>query len=269
MPLARRYARTSGYKRARMAANAASYVYRNRGKFKWAAKKIQSRWKRRKLNSRVTGSKTSTTQYGTIKPVSNVQVSQLQVDKINMAPNDAESSFGRWKPNMRLRGIKVCEYFLNTNPYPVEIHYAVLQLKSNGRNEPLADTNLDFFRDTTNAMSRAYSFPPVGTAYDMKLSCFGINPDKFNILSHKRRILGRKTDGPSGLDQGWRESGWMWRHHQWFGIKKRVSFESPTTEFPERAYLTCWWWQPLNWNDWNGLATGVEHRCLHRVYMRD
>ena len=245
-----------------------------------AARMIQRSYKNYKMNRRLTGSRTSTKQHGRNLFATSLTQRTLWFRLIEFGQQDSSDVNTRLTPNVRLSGFKCCDEFSNNNGYPIEMHYAIVQLKENVEPADIdrALLSRDFFRNPTSSVERATDFEtPSGIhSWDINYKCLNLNPDKFNILTHKRKILDSKTPNGGTIStsnpiNNTKESSWYWKLHRWYPVKKKHSFDKPTHVIPQRPYVVMYWWQAINRSDHNANAPGDSAVSLETqdvVYYR-
>lgn len=265
-----------------MAGMAMRHAYRNRNRYGRAARVIQRSFRRSrkaKLNRRVTGARQTTRQHGSFSNNPTVAQQTLYFRTI-LFPDQSLDANGRIGPTINLRGFKLCDEFTNNNGYPIEMHYAVLQLKENADFSAIgiADIRDKFFRNTESTTGRASEFieAALDNTWKMSMKCNPINPDKFNIITHQRRLLDSMTPnggaaGTSNPRRGVHEAKYHWKNHRWFPINKQVTFESSTNQVPQRPYVVVYWWTTVNRSDYNTVSIdqNVAHEHKDKVYFRN
>lgn len=162
-------------------------------------------------------------------------------------PSASADVGGRLGSTIRLSGIKFCEQFSNNKTVPIVVHWAVLQSRSAATTGAL-DKNVDFFRSTDGSTrSTDFSDTTAGGSfsYQFLYDCYGINPDKFYILTHKRKTL-----AGSGTDENAHLATWKFTKYMNFGGKK-FTFDRALDTEPQRPIFRVYWWQYLRPQDWN------------------
>lgn len=154
---------------------------------------------------------------------------------------------------IRVSGFKVCEQFTNTQAYPIVVHYAILQQKNESGNIASAvgsdSTGLtSFFRNNLGGSSRSRDFTnavaDLSIPFEFFYDCFGINPDQYHVLTHKRMVLAAEN-----TDVKW---NWdTWKFDDYIDLKgKRFTFALATDTQPQSPIYRVFWWQPLREADW-------------------
>lgn len=152
----------------------------------------------RKQNTRQSGSTDITS--------SNLVMADLTVDPIALPDSQGTGLQQRLTSSIKISGIKLCEQIVNTNAFPVRMHYAIVQLKDI-KSDTAAAVASAMFRDTANATNRDLSFTDPQVSYDFRLDCFNLNPDRYYIWEHTRVTLGAFQSGAVDLALG--QSPWL------------------------------------------------------------
>lgn len=150
---------------------------------------------------------------------------------------------------IRLSGLKINWQFKNNNSYPIVVHFAVVQPKDH-IHDAAYDLNAEFFRDHTmtdedNTMDFVNNTGTGGETWKPEYNDYPLNRTKFNIITHKKRIL---------QDYNWESWKSTWIIKKFIPFKgKRFTFHDPTSDQPHDPIYVMWWWQCLLSNDWNRL----------------
>ncbi len=259
------------YRAGYYGARAVRFAYTHRRGIKRAATTIQRAWKRRRRSyrARTTGTRTSTRQFGELEQENNLLAETAfgRADIRFPTFSDNAQANQRIGHTIKLSGIHCCWQFINTTERPIEVHWCMVQLKDR---EGFANTDLQtqFWRDTISITSRSRNFAP-SASWDMRFFCSKLNPDKFNIITHKRRILdpkiGAAETGPNELKDG----RWMWKMDKYFKINKKITFDGPTSTVPQRAFICLFWWQSVDKADFVGVEdAALQYDYFNRVYFR-
>lgn len=221
---------------------------------------------------------TTTRQFGSIDLVSAaVPQRTLITDAIPFPPQGASVGL-RLGSVIRCSGFKVCERFVNTSPYLIRLHYAVLQPKD--RNVPTS-ISTEFFRSTNintalpSSNSRTLNFTDCGSGspYLFSHDCYPINPDRYNVLTHQRVMLGPKDfNGTVDVFTTQQPRNCVWEYQRYFNMKgKKLSFTSQSDTVPENSIQRVFWWQVLDDTDWGTDPQNVEIRRFNDcvVYFKN
>lgn len=269
--------------RARLAGKFARSAYKNRAMLSFAARRIQRAYRgsrRAKLSRRITGARQSTRQHSTFSYNPGVAQQTLYFRTLTF-PDQSLDANGRVGPTIKLSGFKLCDEFTNNNGYPIEMHYAVLQLKDNDGSTAisLSEVKDKFFRETASTTKRAIDFvdASLDNTWKMSMKCNPINPDKFNIITHQRRIMDSMTPnggaaGSSNPRRSTREAKFYWKNHKWYPLDKKATFNESTSTIPNRPFLVVYWWTTVNRNDFNTTLWSVDDNVTHehkdKLYFR-
>lgn len=227
---------------------AASFAYNNRRAIRTAARTIGVRGAMRRAKRSfksyrarsAPSAKTTTRQHSTGFEGLSLAPGRLAVNPVNFPPN-ANTSDGRTGHTIKLSGIKCCYHLENLFDYPLEVHWALVQEKGD-------QTSIEtekFFREVDSSTSRTRDFDQNPVAWNIKTVCQPINPDKYHILTHKRKIIDGKNQTGGFLKQG----RWFWKYTNYFKINKAVTFATPTAIAPERRFLVLVWCQSVGQAD--------------------
>lgn len=256
-------------KRARLAYYGARAAWSNRKAIGRAATKI-ARWYRRRrgrkpYSRRVHGARRTGRSMGAVTYATTRNTKTLY-EHLLAFPDMSGTSIGhRQSHSIRLSGIKCCWEFINNQDYPIEVHWALCQYKTQG--EQSIDFKTDFFRDPAGTTTRTTSFTDGGANWFLAYKCLGINPDRFNIVTHKRKILDSRTGG--GTDsRSTREALWYWKINKYYKLNKTVTFENAADTQPMRPYVIFYWWVSVRRADYNSAHSAVAVEQDDRIYFR-
>ena len=253
-----------------------------------AARRIGRAWRRHKLASRTApGSRQSTRQYGDYSEGDAVPVLQrtLNIDKVEFPPQGTNVGF-RLGTTIRCSGIKFCERFINRGDKPVMLHYCILQPKAPENDPDNFDWNTEFFRSTIPATdvtqtTRTENFvnaSDVNNEYEYFYDCWPINPDKFNIITHKRIKLNPRDllEDAAGADtsqirpRNVQDYMWSWEHY--YSMKgKRLTFNDGADTVPNQPIVRVFWHQAMDSDEYNpqdpipGTNPAIKNN-LHRLH---
>lgn len=212
-------------------------------KMRAAARKIQGLWRAKAARRSAPQSKTNTRQKGAIQSDVTISMRTLLAEQFQWPTQGADIG-QRLGATIRLSGIKLCEQITNDLAYPVVVHYAIVQEKT--EKTPFRS---DFFRDTTSGSDRSKDFENAspGSAsqpYDFSYDCFPMNPDRFYILMHYKKVLAAENP-----DTQWRWDTWKFEKYLNFKGKK-FTFDTSADVQPQKPLYKVIWWQPLRQQDW-------------------
>lgn len=261
----------SGMKRARTAYNVGRYAYQHRKKFKTAARVIGRAYRkyrsRKGINRRVSGQKVSTKQYA-FNGNTSTNFQKTLITRFLKFPINGTGTNSRRGEAINLRGFRLCDEFINNNSYPIELHYVVVQSRSEQATDTAAEREDDFFRDPVSTNTRATNFTGAVVANNwlQLYKCYPINRDKWNVITHKKRILDSKPAVTSGRDT----RGWYCRMQRWYPVKKTITFQSTANDTPNKPYIVFWWWISLLRADHEDPPTSnVSHEHTDTIYFNN
>lgn len=177
-------------------------------------------------------------------------------------PTTGSNDNQRLGSTVKVSGIKVCETFANNQFHPIEVHYAIIQPRGE------STTSIDFFRSTNSGGSRSTDFtnatPGTPVSFDYKYNCMPINPDKWHVIMHQKKMLSFDNDV---------ELNNYWRIDKYISLKgRRFTFADSSATEPVKPLYRVFWWQPIRSSDWadptpSPLPT-IEHMSNSVIYFR-
>lgn len=161
-------------------------------------------------------------------------------------------------------GIRLYEQFYNTRSYDIEVHYAVIQEKKYEASSTALSAN--FFR-TGDASTGVRSFDFTAGTFDPRYKTHPINTDKFNILYHKHRILGREDTAKSVY-----EMRNLWVFKKYVKVNRQFIFDEQGTIEPSTGkLLLAVWWLPvyfIHFNNTHNISRDRSTWLVHREYKK-
>lgn len=169
----------------------------------------------------------------------------------------------------KLKGIKICHQF---NRYasaggtdtPYEVHWALCQMKqdTDSVSDILPYIRTEFFRDTRSLNSRTRDFQDCTAVspYDYSYNCLHLNKDRFNILSHKRRILNARDSNTSV------NNSWTWKINKYFKINKQIEFTDMNDTFGKHPFFVVYWYNLVSSLDWPNAP--ADPRTINRLNVQ-
>lgn len=275
-------------KRMRVGPAAYKQVYSLAGRV--AARRIGRWWRSRRGRYRrskiMRRTAPSTRRQGTTKqdPPSTT-LTQLAMGNLYVADFPWPGSSGsndditrRERNTVSVSGLKICRIFEYTQDIddaaqqgPVEVHWCLLQLKTDQTNLDLsADLPIEFFRDNSRTTTRARDFNPYdGTdQWDMGKNCLQINPNKWvRVLTHKRFHL--QPFAPGAAYRPWMN---IKKINKYYRLKKNITYNNVLTNLPNQRIFECYWYNtttPTKFQTNNSDATLVGTTRMNTVYFRD
>lgn len=255
----------------RFAAAAAKMAWNNRGSYARPNKRARKARRGGTAKRAAPSAKTQTKQHGEMDETTRaVQMKTLKAELVSF-PSLGTGIGGRLSSQINLRGIKVCEEFYNDNDFPIEVHFAIVQLKHKAAGDDLGEIETSFFRDTTSDIKRSRNFPTGGVGSDLKaVKCLPLNPDKFHIITHTKRTLGsvKVVDSSAGNQSVLlKESGFHWKHDRYYKINRTVAFDEIDQQLPERPFYCLYWWAPVDPAFYDNGNSLVRHNFMRQIYF--
>lgn len=180
--------------------------------------------------------------------------------------NNLTSDKTRLSNEIFCSGIKLCMSVYNNAAFPVEFHWAVVRLRNKEFQTPIAPkTELlsDFFRNPIDVQDRETDFNETSGIYEPNQKCFPINPEKFDILTHKKFMMGGKLSTISVND-----SRHIKKIEKWFRINKKLQFETPDSNNPNYPFLLVGWTVSCDPNDYSTTLTPWRWETYITPYFR-
>lgn len=242
------------------------YVYKNKGRVKKAAQAVQRAYRgyrRRFPQTRAEGvGRAPASVEGYSGSTSDLEQGTLYIFPVEFpsVDNAANSYRARYKDRLFFRGLKVCDRFSNENLFDIELHWALLQLKKEFLGESTEDLRLNFFRDNESLDDRSLNFQ--NGSWDYRHACNGINKDKWNIITHRKMVLGKSTGDSNAQNRSVRQL------HKYFPIKKSVLFDKPDSKLPTKPFFICYWLQSIKQSDFEP-ANRLSHIFQRRIYYSE
>lgn len=274
-----------------LAVRGAMHVYRNKRKYQ-AATQI-ARWTYRRYRKRQKTGKSKYVRRSARSIKSSLQRASTAPDRINAEAMTIRTLFvrslvyplfnplaynSRDKSIVHVRGFHICrEFFHAANPQTgvgaIEVHWGLVQLKqevgaTNNTPDVVDYMRPEFFRlQQVDTSTTTTPFEDVtGTSsWDMKYNCLKLNPSRFHIITHRRKVLVTRND------QSQANGKYKWKIDKYFPVKKRVRFSDRTNPRPERPFFEVFWYNTVEPRTWpaNPLqASPLETVSHHSIYYR-
>lgn len=214
----------------------------------------------------------ATTSNGTRKAMVYTRTPANGLQKLIIAPiyyptvSNITSDKTRLSNELFCPGIKICQTFYNDALFPIEIHWAMLRLKAKEYNNPLAvkaELLGDFFRNPIDTLDKETDFNETSGVYEQSQKCFPINTEKFDIMTHKKFMMGGKLSTISVMD-----SRHIRKIEKWFRINKRLQFEGAGQNEPSFPFTLVAWACPMDPNDYSAAATPWRWETWITPYFR-
>lgn len=272
-PMAIRYYGKRRFKRARLAGYAARAAYNYGPTAYRAGRKIvrwASKWGKRS-NRSVKGRSTSVR--AEISSGTNIPMRALNFDVIRFPASNSQANVNARENNiMHLSGIKVCHQFnsrFTTGFDNVEMHWALCQQKQEGVLDQ-AYIRSEFFKDNSiqGAADQVRSFidAAAGTNYDFRYQCLPINTGRFNVLTHKRRIICPNNSNTQATGRN------VWKINKYFKINKKIAFNDMADEVGKCPWFVVYWYQsqtPEGWPADPPNSLNIQSIFNYQTYMRE
>lgn len=167
--------------------------------------------------------------------------------------------------NVFVKGIKLCSTFFNRSNYPIRVHFAIVQMK--GMNQGALDVGPDMFSCSQIGQEDQYvNFVNVTTnaQWDKDQDCYNLNPNKFNILFHRRFDL----NGLAANDFR-REGGATWKTmDEYIKIGKTFSYDSINFTQVEHPLFVLVWHETIYPSDAVG-TENIQMNIRHHTYFKN
>lgn len=163
-----------------------------------------------------------------------------------------------------IKGFKLCMHVLNKNQIPITVHWAIIQEKV----QQVQPLNTNFFRDTALTTDRTLDFTDrtgTGDVYDMRKLCNPINTSRYNVITHRRfNLLNKPTTIAETQTLSWQK-----KIMTYIPIKRRVTYETSTSEFNERPWYLAIWWLPVDYAVYNNGVNTLDFWFKKDIYYSD
>lgn len=168
-----------------------------------------------------------------------------------------------------VKGFKICGRIQNVNPWPVEMHWALIQQKSPC---DVSALGVNFFRSTGNASERAVDFvdDTLVSTWNMQYLCNPINTQRYNIITHRKMLLDKKFT-TTALTQTYSlgESVWAKNILKWIPIKRHVEYEDDMALDNNKPWQLVYWWLPVEAADKGVGVENINVQWKIAVYFSD
>lgn len=177
-------------------------------------------------------------------------------------PETGNGTSRRLTNQVYIKGFSFCLQFINPNPYPIEVHFALCQFGSD--NLTATDYTSDFFR-ADNAGESTINFPDYTGLpnWDQRILCNPLSPENKRIITHRKWVVGGKVTGKT-----LKESGYILKHECYLPIKRKMSLENSNDRLPEKPYVWFLWALSLDPDDHDNAnqKTVVRYQVKRRMY---
>lgn len=199
---------------------------------------------------------------------------QMYVDFIEFPERNADTKSPRLQNQIYLHGIKFEWMFSQrdfTNARPQMVHMALVQEKELDYVTASIPTNekvfSGFWKDdfTESGVLDWTEYSPTDV-YSRDTNYNRLNPDKWNVIFHKKRIL-----NPPGSTSWVKGNTWMTNINTYVRVNKMIEFIGANASQPTRRIYVLYWTYPLDASDYESLKTNavlqnVSQQGETRVY---
>lgn len=174
---------------------------------------------------------------------------------------------------VHVKGIKLCRQFQYARVAgagdvgPIEVHYAILQLKNDEDNTELAAELVNnFFRNYSTTTQNSQDFPGYGPSsqWDMALNCLPINPNnKVTVMTHRKKILLPADTNTTAARRN------IWTIDEYMKINKPFSFKENNNGLPSRRIFEVYWCNtqtPFEFPADPSVGNYIETDKMHTMY---
>lgn len=144
---------------------------------------------------------------------------------------------------VHLSGLKACYMFENRQDKPFEVHFAIVQGKASQLSGQ-QDLETEFFRNNTDNTRATDDFTQDNSEWNQRYLCAPINSDKWNIITHTKRIL-----WPKGSDTATGTGTYFWKHEKYYPIKRNIRFDRTFRSVNTEPFVICVWCVELHKED--------------------
>lgn len=142
-----------------------------------------------------------------------------------------------------VKGIKVCFRAVNESVNAFDaahLHFAIIQYKSTGDESSIPN---NFFSqpgggDAGNERDFNFVNASVSPAWDWRYDCNGINPTRYNIVTHKKFRLDPR-------DIGKKSTSYLLTHEHYYHINKTFQFENKDDTEVRNPLFMCVWYDSI------------------------
>lgn len=163
----------------------------------------------------------------------------LAINELNFADAPGTNDNLRASPQMNyfLRGFQMTARYENLETLPIVIHHAIVQPKHMyGDISALKlDAPNELFSNPNSNSDRNIGFDPQTVNWNSEQDNMGINPAKWNVIFHKRVVLGPKI----GLGNGY--PSYYKLTKQYFKVNKTFAFEGSASTSVQKPLVELTW----------------------------
>lgn len=198
-------------------------------------------------------------------PNTETALTQMQLREYRIVLPDLDTRTNhRLSDQMFLKGIKICGMFRNDNPYPVTLHMAIIQYRSDYGSDTAGERKDRFFSDHSGLV-KSIDFPATSpVTWDVRYNCNPINSNRCNVITHRKFFLDKYTAGDSLKD-----SHYMTQHNKYYAIKRRLDFHDDGDTINKKPFFLMFWWQCVKPGDYVSTNNGVKITVKHQIFWKN
>lgn len=169
----------------------------------------------------------------------------LGANPIQMVLPPGENDQLRAAPNMTvfLKGFVMHARYQNITVHPIIVHHAIVQLKENVNSlqfPTAAIIGVNMFVDPTNNNDRYKDYDGNQANWQALQENMSLNPDKFNIMFHKKIVLdGHLSNRPDQANGKWYQFD-----RRYYKVNKQFEFETSSDVNFTKPFIE------LTWAEW-------------------
>lgn len=274
-----KYAKPFVGPRVRAAAKVGGFVYRNRGKIGGYAKYVTRRKKKRKIKNERSQPYPSfkrenmdTSIFPSPDTTLDLNAKVLRIDKI-LFPRQGLGPNKRLGNQIYFKGMHLCLNAFNDCPYPVEMHWALIQITS--ENPQAGTIGTEFFRaddDGTGSINfvNAQAGEPTSLPWDIRYICNPLNTANKRVILHRKWTVGPKVYTAGGAPAVGAQHSMTKDNHikldTYIPIKRYVHLDNDQDVSNEKPFFKVMWWQSVDPQD--HLTAGTEAKLRWQTIQK-
>lgn len=172
------------------------------------------------------------------------------------------------------KGFSCCVNLFNRNPYPIEVHWALVQFADEQATGEGPKVRAEFFRGSgpSENEGRTLTFTE-DDVFDRRYLCNPLNPDNKRILAHRRwKVWGQAPASTSTEITGNRNVQASRDNHlkyqQYHKIGRVVKLDGGIDIENEKPFYKCMWWLPVDPADFDPTGN-VQYDDIEKVYWKN
>lgn len=191
----------------------------------------------------------------------NLTTSTLQEYGIALPEGDYQTH-DRRSDQIYLKGINLCVYARNAHAFPVMLHIAIVQYKSEQGSSSIALRRENFFSISEAGDAKSMDFPTTAPlVYDARINCNPLNSQRFNVITH-RKI---RMDAPNNSKDTFRSKA-RYLSDRYYPIKRRIDFRDDLDIQNRRPYYLLMWYQCMDPIDYTNTDSFLHVQVRTRVH---